>query len=378
MLQWFDTLAGLVVILLAVSLVIMIIIQIIVALFNLRGYNLKKSIEFLITNADGSLKNDSAKKSNEILCHPLISDKWKNYYDKDSGFTKLKEKLKIIPEWGLATTIRKKEFEDILNIIACDEKVLSEDQKRNFIAEKKKIVDWFDSIMDRTSQRFVRQTRFWTIILSIILAFLFHLDFLNYFEQINNNTELRSILVASSEGILNQAEMVVGTSNDTSLVFTEAVFQLKDRDTTGDAYNLSDPPTFTSRKAAHSWIKEQLGESPKTDSLIKQYNEIINVSLLNSLDRLKDRVYSILSKIDSSKFQLNPNAYTITDYSPAKKHFWGVIIMAAFLSLGAPFWFKILKTLSSLRPILATEEDKEKKDSDTDAIKKLKQGVSQQ
>ncbi len=35
--------------------------------------------------------------------------------------------------------------------------------------------------------------------------------------------------------------------------------------------------------------------------------------------------------------------------------------MAAFLSLGAPFWFKALKTMSALRPILAEKEEKERK-----------------
>jgi hypothetical protein len=34
-------------------------------------------------------------------------------------------------------------------------------------------------------------------------------------------------------------------------------------------------------------------------------------------------------------------------------HFWGMATSAALLSLGAPFWFNLLKTLSNLRPILA-------------------------
>ena len=55
MLQWFDTLMGLVVILLSVSLVIMILNQIIVALLNLRGKNLMKGIKLLLENSDKDL-----------------------------------------------------------------------------------------------------------------------------------------------------------------------------------------------------------------------------------------------------------------------------------------------------------------------------------
>jgi hypothetical protein len=50
MLQWFDTLLGLVVILLAISLVIMILNQIIVALLNLRGNDLRSGINLLFKN----------------------------------------------------------------------------------------------------------------------------------------------------------------------------------------------------------------------------------------------------------------------------------------------------------------------------------------
>ena len=37
------------------------------------------------------------------------------------------------------------------------------------------------------------------------------------------------------------------------------------------------------------------------------------------------------------------------------KYFWGVGVTAGLLSLGAPFWFNALKTLSNLRPILARQ-----------------------
>jgi hypothetical protein len=37
----------------------------------------------------------------------------------------------------------------------------------------------------------------------------------------------------------------------------------------------------------------------------------------------------------------------------------GVIASAVFLSLGAPFWFSMLKTLGSLRPLLANKVDED-------------------
>jgi hypothetical protein len=34
-------------------------------------------------------------------------------------------------------------------------------------------------------------------------------------------------------------------------------------------------------------------------------------------------------------------------------HLWGMLITAALLSLGAPYWYNILKNLTSLRPAVA-------------------------
>jgi len=40
-------------------------------------------------------------------------------------------------------------------------------------------------------------------------------------------------------------------------------------------------------------------------------------------------------------------------------HWLGILASASFLSLGAPFWFNLLKRLSNLRPILAQRQERE-------------------
>ena len=41
------------------------------------------------------------------------------------------------------------------------------------------------------------------------------------------------------------------------------------------------------------------------------------------------------------------------------KHLLGMLVTALFLSLGAPFWFNMLRNMSNLRPILAGKVDKD-------------------
>jgi len=42
------------------------------------------------------------------------------------------------------------------------------------------------------------------------------------------------------------------------------------------------------------------------------------------------------------------------------RHLLGVAASAALLSLGAPFWFNILKSITNLRTVLARKNDEER------------------
>ena len=225
-----------------------------------------------------------------------------------------------------------------------------------------KIENWFDNIMDRVAQSFVGQTRLSTIIFSLILAFTLHLDAFRLFEQISNDPELRASLIASSNAILNQAEEVVGTSSAIPAVYVEAISQLKLQDTTGAASGLGPPPNFASREEGENWLREQVVDDGQIELLINQYRNLIDSNLANAIEMLKDRAVSIKGELEKSKLQLIPRPYPGWNYSLVERHFWGVLVMAAFLSMGAPFWFKALKTMSALRPILADKEEKERKE----------------
>src|SRR5262245_17544681 len=47
-------------------------------------------------------------------------------------------------------------------------------------------------------------------------------------------------------------------------------------------------------------------------------------------------------------------------FPPPRKHVPGILLSWVFLSLGAPFWFDMLKNLLKLRSVLAQKDDKER------------------
>src|SRR5581483_12490147 len=53
---------------------------------------------------------------------------------------------------------------------------------------------WFDTTMDRVSQRFVTHMRLWTVAFSIMVAFALHLDSFRLLSQLAANPDARARL----------------------------------------------------------------------------------------------------------------------------------------------------------------------------------------
>lgn len=283
MLQWLDTLIGLVVVLLSVSLIIMIVTQMISALLNLRGIHLRKAIQILLENIEPDLKGSAKDISKQVLIHPLISD---------GG--------KILFKWKrFASTIRSEELGKILEVISHS----GDDQWHKTLREKKQEIEkdikiWMDKIMDRAASHFNRHTRLATVVFSLFLALNLHLDAPDLFKKISSDSELRNNLIASVDGMLEQTAVALADTAQDSTAIAER----------------------------------------------------------------KKRIEKLQAEINKTGIELipDPSIHNWEEYGKKRAHLWGVLVMAALLSLGAPFWFNTLKTFSSLRPILAGKENKER------------------
>jgi hypothetical protein len=228
------------------------------------------------------------------------------------------------------------------------------------------INQWFDSVMDRVSQRFVTHTRIWTIIFSVLVAFALHLDALKIVTQLSTDAEMRSRLVASADALTKKAdEILVAPASGSSTDYVQAMKRLIKTHPT-ELAALGEPSAFTDLAGGKSWLSSRLQTAGIQDAekWQRDYELLVpQAALLNAADNLR----SIWK--DKLIFQLIPDPYPNPWYNywtPSWLHFWGVLASAALLSVGAPFWFNALKTLTSLRPVLANKEQQERKGSDKD------------
>ena len=395
-LEHLDTIIAFVVILAGVSLLVTVFTQAASALLGLRGTNLRWGIETLIKELEAELKPHAKTISEKVLQHPLISDSTLSSLD-----------VWMTKRWKLASAIRKDELIEVLHMLAqppaagqapaawqstlaaaldhLDQKAADNlmlaapeikklfasdpDKAEQVIAQMmaaaehfpRSIHQWFDSMMDRVSQRFVMHTRWWTIIFSILVAFAFHLDALKLLAQLSTDAELRSRLIASADALTKKAdEILVASPGASSAVYVQAMKQLIDMHRS-ELASLGEPSGFADLAGGKTWLSVQL-EAAKirdADKWLHEYEALVpQAALRSSADNL-----NIILR-DKLKFQLIPDPYPTPWYNywtPSWLHLCGVLASAALLSLGAPFWFNMLKTLANLKPVPANKEQKEQR-----------------
>jgi|SRR5664280_368011 len=391
-----DTIISFVAIITGVSLLVTTLTQAASALFSLRGANLRWGLEMLLKHADPNLAEHARTISEKVLQHALISD------SAVSGVESA-----VANRWRLATGIRQDELVDVLhslaqqaevppdgpppepwatalrasldvldrteadrllqlapairsalpNDIAGAEEIIS---RLSATAESVsgKIDQWFDSVMDRVSQRFALHARVWTIGFSVLLAFGLHLDTFRMFTQLSADSELRSRVLAGADALTKKADEILASSTSTpASAYLDAMARLIAAHPV-ELKGLPAPAGFKDDAGAKDWLQRELNAAriDNPEQWLSRYEELVPQSALRTAAA---QFYSVVN--DKLRFGLVPDPYPPLDsyWTPNWLHFWGTLASAALLSLGAPFWFNMLKDLSNLRPILAKKQEQE-------------------
>ena len=415
MLEKLDTLIAFAVVMLGISLLITILTQIISSALGLRGTNLLWGLETIFQElaptleAAGVRPGDLAK---EILQDQLISDSSFSRVENMKivgplvGFlSKLPLFGRLINRWRYATAIRVEELDrmmrrkadrlgaghaavpllrDLLNapepatqrrlqMLSAALATLAPPGAGsvNYAVQVDRVVQqaidtaqqsvgkleaWFSSTMDRVSQRFALQLRLWTVVFAFVIAFAAHLDSLQLLQQLAANPDTRAALVNMREGMLNQAKDILppaGAAPSTEVpvspaILQQALEQMKKGDPAVAKVGPI-PDGISTVQDAVGWLLNQTGVPATADGEFRK--AIVSV--------LHDHADRINRDLANAGIQILPIPYPGLLRFGGPRNLLGVLLAAAFLSLGAPFWYNTLKNLSNLRTVVATKEANE-------------------
>jgi hypothetical protein len=399
MLAYLDTLIGFAIVMLVISLLITICTQIGSALVNHRGSNLKWGLKTLFANIDPKqfpkLTANAEAISHAVLTHCMISDSW---FSGNKVAQAIGQRVPLLHQlfdrFRLATAIRSSELRDILQHLAnnqfaeADKEVAAEIQKllgmtqaaanvatalgqqgaANTItaagqtvqsafvkaeADIPKLEKWFNSIMDRVSEKFVMYMRIWTVAFAVAFAAASGLNTVTLINDLYSNGAFRNALVGAGQQVLTSAGKVLDAKNSLGAQYVQVLKKaMADAKVTPAA---QPPDSIPTPAAVAAWIQGNVPASQQAD--VKQRFETASLPVSQAFVQSSiDDATKVSAIASSAGFGVLQNRWP-------KNRSWsdylGVLATAGLLSLGAPFWFNALKSLANLRPVVAAKEKSE-------------------
>jgi len=415
MLKQLDTLIGFAVVMLVVSLLIMIVTQMVSSLLGLRGKNLADALQVMMNKIAPTIPPGPAQElAKEILTHPVISDSamsmapkwwdriwvlgWFRQKWKVASAIRADELHELIKDIAASTGPLKATANNVLSGLAKPDKATSDaiaavQNQLNTLAGKdlaqaKALVQqvagatdaafinlekWFNSAQDRAQQWFALHTRWITVAAAFIAAFVLQLDTIELIKRISTDSDMRSKLVAASGTIQQQADKVLNDTQRTVIdkaTHKAAIAELR-KTYQQLPKELDDHADFTSMDEAKTWLTGKLAkDAQQQHAILAAYERQVTAAKLDAY------LATMQKLVATSGLDLLPTPYPLQispgwkgcwphlfttngNWSWPKRHLLGILVSAALLSLGAPFWFNTLKSLTSLRPMLANEVDKD-------------------
>lgn len=424
MLVYLDTIIAFAVVMLGFSFLITLFNQTISAFLGLRGTNLMWGIESMLRSLDPKFDGQAAAISKRILSNPVVSDSifarlgdWKVPI-----LGRMLRRWKLASAIGPEAFIRS--LREIGNDLASSNPDLSTtitnliEQVDPEVQRKIKNVTeafsqlhpppgyavqvddylkrlgnsaqqsvgrleaWFNVAMNRVSQRFTMHMRILSVVFAFILAFGIHLDTFALANQLLGSPDLRASAVAQSSAMLAEAQSILGESSDSGSfhastgptaspeVLRAAMEQLIknniNKDAEAQAAKLDSVPDLKSTADAEKWLNDSLNPNvtpQRKQQLMGMYGRYVVAGL-------KNKATDVASILQRTGLDLVPQERTWTKFKQDPfgfvfhfdntRNFLGVLLSAGFLALGAPFWYNALKTLTNLRPQVATRGDRQR------------------
>ncbi len=400
LLQYLDVLIGLSVILGGVSLLVTMLVQVVIAGLGLRGSNLRWGLETLFENVKGStLQGEGRALAEAVLRHPLVSDstlstKFAEWEGRAKGLRKwLGDELQHRGPLGRLTLAKALPPEELLPVLrdlartgagkswhaplvaalGKNDGSVAELVKRAGGVLPPSTVDaiasqvsaafgvgqgianelraHFQSTMDRVTQRFVTHSRLFTIAISFPVAFCVQLDVSQIYLRLSADPKLRAELVAQAGQIVDESPL--GAERERAQAALEAA---REGNATLEKAELGGVATAA---AARIWIRAELGGDPQAEEVLQKFEREMFTRNKTALRERYDELNASLGSLDLLSLG-GVDAWRERwpdDERASWRHLLGILFGGALLSLGAPFWFNLLKTLMNLRPTLAGRDD---------------------
>ena len=396
MLQTLDVLIGFTLVMLVVSMAVTMITQFISSsLFNIRGTALRQGLSRLMALMDQGLKVDEAARIiDHILRNPLIGGARLIGNKRDLATVVHREELiKLILDFAVPGDAERADEQEtpgeqslrnklraslkrngIPNPEAILEKVRAEvlklEQAQPELSHSarlnmallahaqsdylSKFNSWFDQSVDRVSDLFTKRVWLVTALVSMVLAFAVQLDSITLMNRLSTDKVLRDKIVAAA--MADPESLDPAKLGGTTEVSGGA----------GQGNEATAADGNDSEAVADAPTNESAGSSDGPANGSTAQGQPKNIKELN--ERIDAAGYGYLREVG-----LIAPPKSVGDWWGRWKNppqgFWpflfGILLSAALLSLGGPFWYSALANLLKLRSVASRKEEVQRAERQT-------------
>jgi len=182
--------------------------------------------------------------------------------------------------------------------------------------------DWFNRTMEQASEWYKRKIQFVLLVLGFCMAWFFYADTFVIVQKLSNDNQAREQLVSLANTYVNSSS----TSQDTSL------FGIKKKLET-------DIVSANTILGLGGWPASSVQVTLDPQTRVKTYNPPLDPNSLSTTDR----------KISNGTISFSFAEKLAYLFRLGYHHFFGFLLTAIAVSLGAPFWFDLLNKIMRLR-----------------------------
>lgn len=325
------------------SLLVTALTQAVTGTFNLRAKNLNIGLEaFLKNTLDKETEKTIRKKLvkfNDLAESPPLRIPW---LSKIGGGKKKKSSKKDICS---TTWIDWREMEALLEDIGDAKKM-------------KEIKMWFQRMEKEMSKRFQSWARHIALICAFLVAFAFQVSTPQLLKKLSTDSQYRTRAALAAEQLVNEQKQNYEQSVQYRHVTATALDQLQDK--YPDCLQLEEVSGIDkTRDDLLSEIKLVLEDHPNRETIVEDYKSLLDLLYLEGFERAIQNTRKFTDSL--ARFDIGFWSQGWGYYRGNLENFFGVLVTAIFIALGAPFWFNTLQNLVSLRDALAPQKPKKKK-----------------
>ncbi len=326
-----GTLLGFVSIMLILSLIVTMLVQFLQSLFRIRTRNLKHGLEAVFEGLDIP-EGDRNETIAKLLAPPM----------------------KKIGLWAKMTTLTPTitwlSSEDFQTRLKQCDKVIE--------AVRPEVMKTFESIDGYLSKRFLMISRFFSFGCAALVAITLQVSAIDVLRDLSTNPQLGN---QYADVLMKTVETRLASVNSHDLITKKVLDSLK-----------TDHPTYAAT----------IGKVTKTgadrNALRQELHDSLTVAFPDSTTQCKvitDRYDNLLDSLQVANVsaavgqlrEINAEMATFNlsywangiDYYKDFKNIFGVLLTIILLSMGAPFWFKILREAVALRDFLSPPDKEE-------------------